>query len=120
MSMIVSDRPVSRVEGGGQPPSTSAPVGLILIAAVVLPLVLAFCLATMSETRVTAARTGGVPGRAARDGPISPPPQVLYRGNAARSSTTTRAPASAAARAAEDPAGPAPTTATSYPSTGRP
>jgi hypothetical protein len=45
--------------------------------------------------------------------PISPPPQVLYRGCSARSSTIVRAPAEAAAWAAANPAGPAPTTATS-------
>ena len=46
--------------------------------------------------------------------PIRPPPQVLYRGCTARSSTIARAPAEAAARAAARPAGPAPMIATSH------
>jgi hypothetical protein len=45
--------------------------------------------------------------------PSSPPPQVLYRGCSARSRTMVRAPADAAATAAERPPGPAPTMATS-------
>ena len=54
------------------------------------------------------------PPAAARDAPIRPPPQVLYRGCSARSSTIVRAPAAAEALAAASPAGPAPTTATSH------
>jgi len=54
------------------------------------------------------------PLAAARDAPIRPPPQVLYRGCSARSSTTVRAPAAAAVLAAASPAGPAPMTATSH------
>ena len=50
----------------------------------------------------------------ASEAPIRPPPHVLYRGCSARSITTVRAPAAAAARAAVRPAGPAPTTATSH------
>src|SRR5262245_2837921 len=42
-----------------------------------------------------------------------PSPQALSRGKSARSSSSTRAPACAAARAAAEPAGPAPTTRTS-------
>src|SRR6202167_5025173 len=53
-------------------------------------------------------------GTAPSDVPLSPPPQALYLGCSARSSTTVRAPDRAAALAAERPAGPAPMTATSH------
>src|SRR5690242_8318386 len=52
-------------------------------------------------------------GRSSKARATSPPPHVLYRGRASRSSSTTLRPRSASMRAAVAPAGPLPTTATS-------
>ena len=59
----------------------------------------------------TSSTTGSIANgsrRAAR--PVTPPPHGLSRGNRARSSTSTEAPAEASLCAHVEPAGPAPTT----------
>ena len=64
------------------------------------------------RTDVTVSSTTGAieKGRSRAALPVTPPPHGLSRGNRARSSTTTDAPAEARWYAHVEPAGPAPTT----------
>jgi hypothetical protein len=63
---------------------------------------------------MTSSTTGSIAkGRRRAARPVTPPPQGLSRGNVALSTSNTRTPALASRWAAVEPAGPAPTTATS-------